>query len=56
MQDLGKVLILVGCILVLLGLALAFGARSLGVGRLPGDIRIQRPGFPRHRDGPAFLE
>lgn len=42
-QPLGKVLLVVGGALVLLGLVLYFG-RGLGfLGRLPGDIRIERP-------------
>jgi len=42
-QPLGKLLIVVGGALILLGLVLYFG-RGLGfLGRLPGDIRIERP-------------
>ncbi len=39
MSDLGKVLILIGGILVVAGLALVFlGRTNLPLGRLPGDI------------------
>jgi len=40
----GRWLILVGAVLVVLGLAWPWLAR-LGLGRLPGDIRIERDGF-----------
>ena len=39
-----RVLIAVGLLLVVLGVAWPWLTR-LGLGRLPGDIRIQRPGF-----------
>ena len=42
-QPLGKLLILAGGLLVLAGLALHFGLNLSFFGRLPGDIRIQRP-------------
>jgi hypothetical protein len=42
-QPLGKLLIIAGGALILLGLLLYFG-KGLGfLGRLPGDIRIERP-------------
>jgi hypothetical protein len=42
---LGKILILAGGVLVLLG-ALVWLLSGTGlIGRLPGDIRIERPGF-----------
>ena len=42
-QPLGKLLIVVGGTLIVLGLILYFG-KGLGfLGRLPGDIRIERP-------------
>jgi len=41
--DLGRTLVVLGLALVALGLALAFGPSWLG--RLPGDLRIERPGF-----------
>ena len=42
MQDLGRVLVLFGGALVLAGLVI-WAASALGVGRLPGDIVIDRP-------------
>jgi hypothetical protein len=47
-SGLGKVLILAGGVLVLLGALLLAGGRIpllSFLGRLPGDIRIERPGF-----------
>jgi hypothetical protein len=44
-EPVGRTLIAVGAIIVLVGLALAFGDRIPFLGRLPGDIRIERPGF-----------
>jgi hypothetical protein len=42
-QPLGKLLIIAGGALIVLGLVLYFG-KGLGfLGRLPGDIRIERP-------------
>jgi len=43
LSGLGKALVMVGIALVVLGLALAGKLPFLG--RLPGDIRIQRDGF-----------
>jgi len=43
LSGLGKALVMVGIALVILGLALAGKLPFLG--RLPGDIRIQRDGF-----------
>ena len=40
----GRWLILFGVVLVLLGLAWPWLAK-LGLGRLPGDLRIEREGF-----------
>ena len=42
MQDLGRVLVLFGGALVLAGLAV-WVAGVIGLGRLPGDIVIDRP-------------
>lgn len=39
-----KTLILLGALLLLIGLAWPWISAS-GLGRLPGDISIQRPGF-----------
>jgi hypothetical protein len=46
MNDVGKILITIGLGLVVLGLLIWFGGRmNLPLGRLPGDIRIDRPNF-----------
>ena len=44
MGDLGRWLVIAGVLLIALGLLLQTGAMSW-VGRLPGDVRIERPGF-----------
>ena len=44
MSSLGRALIVIGAILVVLGVIVSI-APSLPLGRLPGDLRIQRPGF-----------
>lgn len=41
----GKPLILLGLLLVLAGLFLHFGGKLPWLGRLPGDIRIERQNF-----------
>lgn len=45
MPALGKLLIAAGILLILLGLALHLGKSLSFIGRLPGDIRIERPGL-----------
>ena len=46
MSGAGRVLILAGIVLAVLGVLLSVAPRSLGwVGRLPGDIRIERGSF-----------
>ena len=42
MPDIGKLLIILGALIVVLGLALTFGPRIPFLGRLPGDIAIDR--------------
>jgi hypothetical protein len=42
MRDFGKVLVLLGAVTVLLGLILWGGFAPKWLGRLPGDIRIER--------------
>ncbi|MBU1998761.1 MAG: DUF2905 domain-containing protein [Candidatus Omnitrophota bacterium] len=42
MQELGKVLIIFGAILIFAGLLLIFANKVPFVGRLPGDILIQK--------------
>jgi len=41
-QSIGKVLILVGVFIVILGLSLLFWYRVPFLGRLPGDILVQK--------------
>ncbi len=45
MQELGKSLILFGAILVAVGALLAFGSKIPFLGKLPGDILVQRKNF-----------
>ena len=44
MPELGKLLVVFGVVMVLLGLALWSGVGAGWLGRLPGDIRIERGG------------
>jgi DUF2905 family protein len=41
-SDLGRVLILLGLVITLAGVALVFAGRVPGLGRLPGDVQVQR--------------
>lgn len=45
MQDLGRLLVLFGGIVVVFGLILLFAPRIPWLGRLPGDILIRRDSF-----------
>ncbi len=45
MTDMGKMLLFVGGIIFLLGLLFTFAPRIPLLGRLPGDIRIERENF-----------
>ena len=44
-NELGKLLILFGVILIMVGAALVVADKIPWLGRLPGDIHIQRPNF-----------
>ena len=44
-QPLGRALLLLGVVFAGLGVVLLFGPRIPWLGRLPGDIVIQREGF-----------
>ena len=44
-EGIGRILIIVGIIIVVLGLILAFGGRLPLLGKLPGDILIRKDGF-----------
>ncbi len=45
MNDIGKVLIGIGAALIVLGALFLLGGRLPWLGRLPGDIRIEREHF-----------
>jgi len=45
LQPLGRALLLLGVVFAGLGVVLLFGPRIPWLGRLPGDIAIQRNGF-----------
>ena len=45
MKSAGIILIIVGAVVVLIGSALYFGVNLSWFGKLPGDIRIIRPGY-----------
>jgi uncharacterized protein HemY len=45
MNSIGRALILAGLIFVLLGVIVIFGARIPWLGRLPGDIYVQKKNF-----------
>jgi hypothetical protein len=44
MQPLGRALMVLGLVLLLAGALLYFGPAMPWLGRLPGDVRIERPG------------
>ncbi len=45
MQDFGKVLVYIGILLVVVGLVWQVGGKFLSLGRLPGDIVIEKENF-----------
>ncbi|MBI4340127.1 MAG: DUF2905 domain-containing protein [Chloroflexi bacterium] len=45
MEGIGKLLLLLGVSLALLGLLLVLAGKVPGIGRLPGDILVRRGGF-----------
>ncbi len=45
MPELGKLLMVAGALLLLVGLALTLAPHVPWLGRLPGDLRIERPGL-----------
>ncbi len=51
----GKIIIIIGVIIVVLGLVLAFGGRIPLLGKLPGDILIKRDGFTFYFPVVTFL-
>ncbi len=48
MYPIGKLLLIVGIFLALVGLVLMFYDRIPFLGKLPGDINIEKPGFQIH--------
>ena len=47
-SDLGRILIGLGILLVIAGLFVLYGPRVPWLGRLPGDIHVQRENFSFH--------
>jgi hypothetical protein len=45
MASMGKMILVMGVVLVILGLALIFGDKIPYLGRLPGDIMVKREKF-----------
>lgn len=45
MQDFGKVLVYIGILLVVVGLVWQVGGKFLSLGRLPGDIVVEKENF-----------
>jgi Protein of unknown function (DUF2905) len=46
MQQFGRVLVIVGAVIVLMGLLMTFGSRlPFRIGRLPLDVHVQRGNF-----------
>lgn len=45
MQPIGKILILFGGIIIVIGLLMLFGSKIPYLGRLPGDIIIKKKNF-----------
>lgn len=45
MQGLGRAFVIAGLALVVIGLLLSLGPPISWLGRLPGDLRIERPGL-----------
>lgn len=45
MADMGRLLMMLGGVLLVVGMLLVFGARIPWLGRLPGDIVIEREHF-----------
>jgi len=45
MNAIGRILILLGVVLVVMGVVLLFGPKIPVLGKLPGDISIERKGY-----------
>lgn len=44
-ENIGRMLILFGAVLIVVGLVFFLGGKFLNLGRLPGDIYIKQEGF-----------
>lgn len=55
MTELGKIFLLVGTSIVILGLLLVFSQHIPFLGKLPGDITIKREGFTLYFPIVSFL-
>ncbi|WP_026836306.1 DUF2905 family protein [Limisalsivibrio acetivorans] len=47
MEDMGRLLIIFGAVIALVGFVFIFGSK-FGLGRLPGDISIEKENFSFH--------
>ena len=47
-QEIGKICIYLGIVLILLGILLQFGGKFLPLGRLPGDFQWESGNFSVH--------
>ena len=54
-EGLGRILIVVGAVVVVLGVLLAFGGRIPLLGKLPGDILIKKDGVSFYFPIVSFL-
>ena len=55
MTELGKLLLIVGGVIIIVGLILVFSQHMLFLGKLPGDITIKREGFSFYFPVVTFL-
>ncbi len=55
MTELGKLLLIVGGVIVIVGLILVFSQHMPFLGKLPGDITIKREGFSFYFPVVTFL-
>lgn len=44
-ESFGKTIIIIGLVMVVIGVVMVFGGKLFGLGRLPGDIMIQKENF-----------
>ena len=54
-EGIGKIIIIAGVIMVMLGLILAFGSHIPFLGKLPGDILIKKDGISFYFPVVTFL-